>query len=178
MRLAAFIFALAACCSGADEQSAASFTAILPVLRNPRCVACHSAGDFPRQGDDLHAHVMQVRRGPEGEGAGPARCSACHQQRNSPGLHAPPGAPGWHLPPPATPMIWEGLSPRELCELIKDPARNGHKNIQQIVEHMQTPLVRWGWNPGEGRDPVPMPFAEFLNDVKQWAASGATCPAN
>jgi hypothetical protein len=75
-------------------------------------------------------------------------------------------------------MIWEGLSAKELCELFKDPARNGHRSIQQIVEHMQTPLVRWGWNPGEGREPVPMPFAEFFSNVKQWAEGGAVCPGN
>jgi len=58
-------------------------------------------------------------------------------------------------------MVWEGLSARELCELFKDPARNGHKSIPQIVAHMQTPLVLWGWHPGEGRDPDPMPFPEI-----------------
>ena len=28
------------------------FTAFVPVLRHPRCMNCHSLGDFPRQGDD------------------------------------------------------------------------------------------------------------------------------
>jgi hypothetical protein len=178
MRFATIALLVAMSCSGAEEQSAASFNAILPVLRHPRCMNCHSTGDFPRQGNDLHEHLMRVRRGPEGEGASPVRCSSCHQQKNSPGLHAPPGAPDWHLPPPAMPMIWEGLSARQLCELIKDPARNGHKSIQQIVEHMQTPLVIWGWHPGEGREPVPMPLTEFVANVKQWAAGGAACPGN
>jgi hypothetical protein len=176
VKLALIVFCVATSCSGAENQSSAAFEAILPVLRHPRCMNCHSSGDYPRQGDDRHVHIMRVRRGPDGEGANPVRCSSCHQEKNSPGQHAPPGAPDWHLPPAGTPMVWEGLSGRQLCELIKDPARNGHKSIPQIVEHMSTPLVLWGWHPGEGREPVPLSLDEFLANVKQWAAAGAACP--
>jgi hypothetical protein len=73
-------------------------------------------------------------------------------------------------------MIWEGLTDGQLCELFKDPRRNGHRSVQQIVEHMSTPLVLWGWNPGEGRPAVPMKFSEFQAHVKEWAAKGAACP--
>ena len=79
--------------------------------------------------------------------------------------------------PSSMPMIWEGLTDRQLCELLKDPKQNGHRNVQQIVEHMSTPLVLWGWHPGEGRTPIAMPQAEFLNSVKQWADSGGACPS-
>ena len=88
----------------------------------------------------------------------------------------PPGAPDWHLPPPETPMIWEGLTDGQLCELLKDPKQNGHRSVQQIVEHMTTPLVLWGWNPGEGRTPIPMKLSEFQARVRDWAAGGAACP--
>lgn len=120
---------------------------------------------------------MQVRRGPDGEGALAVKCSTCHQDHNLGGVHVPPGAPGWHLPSPAMPMIWEGLTDRQLCELFKDPKQNGNRNADQIVEHMSTPLVLWGWNPGEGRAPIPIPEAEFLAKVKEWASKGAACPA-
>lgn len=160
-----------------DAASAAAFEAILPVLHHPRCMNCHSRGDFPRQGDDSHRHTMNVRRGPNGLGITAVKCSTCHQDHNLAGVHTPPGAPGWHLPPPSMPMIWEGLTNRQLCELFKDPGQNGHRNVQQIVEHMSTPLVLWGWNPGEGRTPVPMPQKEFLAKVNEWAAKGAVCPA-
>ena len=73
-------------------------------------------------------------------------------------------------------MIWEGLTDGQLCELLKDPKQNGHRSIQQIVEHMSTPLVLWGWNPGEGRSAVPMKLSEFQARVKAWAAKGAACP--
>ncbi|HEX3876488.1 MAG TPA: hypothetical protein VHW24_05860 [Bryobacteraceae bacterium] len=160
-----------------DASGAAAFEAIVPVLRHPRCMNCHSTGNYPRQGDDSHPHTMQVRRGPDGKGLNVVKCSACHQTENTVGLHTPPGAPEWHLPSPEMPMIWEGLTDRQLCELFKDPAQNGHRTIQQIVEHMSTPLVLWGWHPGEGRTPVPMPEDQFLQAVKRWAASGGACPA-
>lgn len=160
-----------------DDVAAAAFEAIVPVLRHPRCMNCHSTGDFPRQGDDGHRHTMKIRRGPEGHGINSVTCSTCHQDHNLVGLHTPPGAPDWALPPPATPMIWEGLTDRRLCELLKDPKQNGHRTTEQIVEHMRTPLVLWGWTPGEGRTPIPMPQHEFLADVEEWAAEGAACPA-
>lgn len=160
-----------------DAAAADAFEAIIPVLHHPRCMNCHSMGDFPRQGDDSHRHTMQVRRGLDGNGALAVKCSACHQDHNLQGLRVPPGAPDWHLPSPAAPMIWEGLNDHQLCELFKDPKQNGNRNVDQIVEHMSTPLVLWGWNPGEGRTPVSMPEAQFLAKVKEWAANGAACPA-
>jgi hypothetical protein len=74
-------------------------------------------------------------------------------------------------------MIWEGLGDHQLCELFKDRKQNGNRSVGQIVEHMSTPLVLWGWNPGNGRTPVPIPEAQFLAKVKEWAAKGAACPA-
>jgi hypothetical protein len=91
------------------------------------------------------------------------------------GAHMPPGAPDWHLPPLETPMIWQGLTGSQLCELLKDPKQNGHRSVQQIVEHMSTPLVLWGWNPGDGRSAVPMKLTEFQARMKDWAANGAAC---
>jgi hypothetical protein len=161
-----------------DPEAAGAFEAIIPVLHHPRCMNCHSTGDFPRQGDDSHRHTMQVRRGPNGDGLLAVKCSTCHQNHNLEGLHVPPGAPDWRLPSPAMPMIWEGLTDRQLCEMFKDPKQNGHRNVDQIVEHMNSPLVLWGWNPGEGRTPVPMPQPEFLAKVKEWASKGAACPAD
>ena len=75
------------------------------------------------------------------------------------------------------PMIWEGLSDGRLCELFKDPRQNGNRTVDQIVDHMSTPLVLWGWNPGEGRTAIPIRKSEFLAEVKEWASKGAACPA-
>ena len=159
-----------------DVAAARAFEAIVPVLRHPRCMNCHSKGDFPRQGNDRHPHFMNVRRGTAGEGVAGVKCAACHQESNLAGPHLPPGAPDWRLPSPDMPMIWEGLPVRQLCQLFKDPKQNGGHTIEQIVEHMESPLVQWGWNPGEGREPVPMSRQDFLGDVKEWARNGAVCP--
>lgn len=163
--------------TSAGAGDGALFTAFVPVLRNPRCMNCHSKGDFPRQGDDSHRHTMNVRRGPTGRGVSAEKCSTCHQDRNLGGAHLPPGAPNWSLPSPAMPMIWEGLNDGQLCQALKDPEQNRHRNLAQLVEHMtEDKLVAWGWNPGEGRTPVFMPHEEFSAKVKAWQAAGAPCP--
>jgi hypothetical protein len=164
--------------AAAPSNDGTLFTAFLPVLRSPRCMNCHSQGNFPRQGDDGHPHTMNVRRGATGFGVTSEKCSTCHQDHNLAGAHLPPGAPGWRLPPPGTPMIWQGLTDSQLCESIKDPKQNRSRNLDQLVEHLtEDKLVLWGWNPGEGRTPVPMPHDEFTAKVKQWQAAGAPCPA-
>ena len=162
--------------SAHDAESKAAFTSIIPVLHHPRCMNCHSTGDFPRQGDDSHRHTMEVRRGPNGDGAEPVQCSTCHQDHNLAEVHTPPGAPDWHLPSPEMPMIWEGLSDHQLCVLFTDAKQNGGRTVEQIEEHMHTPLVLWGWNPGPGRTPVPFSQSDFLEKVHVWVSTGAACP--
>lgn len=160
-----------------SKVSSSAFEAMMPVLRHPRCMNCHSSGDFPRQGDDSHPHIMDVRRGRDGQGVNGVKCSTCHQGHNLTGIHMPPGAPDWRLPSTTMPMIWEGLSDHQLCQLFKDPTRNGHRTVAQIVEHMHTPLVLWAWSPGEGRTPIPYSEKQFLENVKLWAVNGGACPA-
>ena len=155
------------------------FLAFVSVLRHPRCMNCHSRGDFPRQGDDGHPHIMNVRRGTDGHGVTAEKCTTCHQDHNLAGAHLPPGAPNWSLPPRSTPMIWQGLSDAQLCRSIKDPKQNRNRSLAQLVEHLtEDKLVAWGWEPGEGRNAVPMPHDEFATKVKQWQAAGAPCPAD
>jgi hypothetical protein len=162
----------------ASGGEASLFAALAPVLRHPRCMNCHSSGDFPRQGDDGHPHAMNVRRGPDGHGVTAEKCSTCHQDHNLAGAHLPPGAPRWGLPPAATPMIWQDRSDAQICQSIKDPKQNRNRNLEQLVEHLtEDKLVMWGWNPGEGRTPIPMPHDEFAAKVKAWQAAGAPCPS-
>ncbi len=167
----------AAAASSLAKSDGGLFLEFVSVLRHPRCRNCHSRGDFPRQGADGHPHTMNVRRGPEGHGVTAEKCSTCHQDHNLAGAHMPPGAPNWGLPPPATPMIWEGLSDAQICRSIKDTKENKNRNLDQVVEHLtEDKLVMWGWNPGEGRSPVPMPHDEFSAKVRQWQAAGGPCP--
>ena len=90
----------------------------------------------------------------------------------------PPGvSKGWHLPPADMKMVFVGLGSRELCEQLKDPNRNGGKDLAALVEHVSSdPIVLWGWDPGFGRKPVPIPHAEFVTAFKAWATAGAPCP--
>src|SRR6202034_4275138 len=97
-----FLLAMRAPAEGPVAQrdpvaAAAAFEALAPALRNPRCMNCHSTGDYPRQGNDSHRHTMDVRRGPDGDGVNAVKCSTCHQDHNTVGVHTPPGAPGRHL---------------------------------------------------------------------------------
>ena len=74
-------------------------------------------------------------------------------------------------------MIWQGLTDAQICRSIKDPKQNKNRSVEQLVQHFtEDELVAWGWNPGEGRTPVPMPRDEFVAKVKQWQAAGAPCP--
>ena len=134
------------------------FTAFAPVLRHPRCMNCHSTGDFPRQGDDGHPHAMNVRRGPAGHGMTAEKCSTCHQDHNRWLAHIfLPARPTGACLPPDMPMIWQGLTDGQICQSIKDPKRNRNRNLEQLVEHLtEDKLVMWAWNPGEGRTAVPM----------------------
>jgi hypothetical protein len=165
----------------ASHDPAAAFQVVKAVLQSPRCVNCHPAGDAPLQGDDGHVHRQHVLRGPGGFGVTGLECDACHGDANPPasyGPHAPPGiSTGWRLPPPDTKMVFEGLDASALCEQLKDPARNGGKDLDALVHHVSTdPLVLWGWAPGHGRTPVPVAHADFVAAFKSWASAGAPCP--
>jgi hypothetical protein len=160
-----------------DALARESFLAIIPVLKHPRCLNCHSTGDYPRQGVDGHIHTQNVRRGIDGKGKYGQKCTACHQEQNIAGLNMPPGAPNWHLPPAAMPMIWEGRTPGQICRQVKDPKQNNGKTVAQIVEHVTADkLVLWGWNPGEGRTAPPLGHDEFARKFQDWAHYGAACP--
>jgi hypothetical protein len=160
-----------------DARARAAFLSIIPVLKHPRCLNCHANGDFPRQGDDSHAHSQNIKRGPFGHGVSAQKCSACHQTQNVAGLNMPPGAPNWHLPPPNMPMIWEGKTPGQICLQTKDPKQNHARSVAAIVEHVTSDeLVLWGWNPGDGRTPPPMSHDEFAAKFAEWARYGAACP--
>jgi len=157
------------------ERSRALFLEASRVLLHPRCVNCHPSGDVPLQGMDMRPHDPPVTRGPENNGVVGMECGGCHQDRNL--AHARvPGAPNWHVAP--LEMAWVGKSPREICEQLKDPKRNGGKSLAQIVEHnAHDKLVGWGWEPGHGREPAPGTQARFGAIVAAWVDTGAECPA-
>ena len=94
------------------------------------------------------------------------------------GLHMPPGAPGWHLPPPAMPMIWEGLPTTSSANCSKIQSRTGTALSSRSSSTCHTPLVLWGWHPGEGRTPIPIPLHEFLAKVRNGLQKEQPVPEN
>lgn len=157
------------------ERSRALFLEATRVLLHPRCLNCHPAGDSPMQGDAPQLHDPPVSRGSEDRGVVGMECTSCHQQHNL-DLARVPGAPTWHLAPRV--MAWAGQSAHGICEQIKDPARNGGRTLNRIVEHAgHDELLAWGWAPGAGRTPAPGTQALFGAIVRAWVDSGAECPA-
>lgn len=155
-----------------------AFLDVAWVLKSPRCMNCHPAGDRPLQTDTSRPHAMNISRRSVKNGL---QCSACHQTRNAQTLKGqpagPPGAPHWGLPPEDTPMIFQGKRPDEICAQMRDPAQNGKKTLAQLVEHVdKDPLVLWGWSPGGDRTKPPMTHKAFVDSFKLWAGAGGPCP--
>jgi alcohol dehydrogenase (cytochrome c) len=178
--------------------------AIYSVLTYPRCINCHPgptgdpATDYPRQADDRHPHYYGVVRGAETDNEGNldnkgrlvGRRETCHGPENNPTTGIPgaekDGTVAWHLAPKE--MAWESspgmpLTGAELCAQLKDPARNGGRDLEALLEHMKTePLVLWGWNPGtrpngEARTTPPLSHEDLVTTFEAWIDAGAPCPA-
>lgn len=189
--IAAASFALVVAC-GSDKpakeparpasqaEALVAFETVRQVLQNPRCQNCHPSGDEPLQGDEGVVHTQNVKRGPKGEGFPGEECSTCHGPANPPsnyGMHIPPGnVKGWHMPDPSMKLVFVGKSPHDLCVQVKDPAQNGGKTGDDLIKHLDDPLVMWGWDPGFGRKPVPIPHDQYKAAWKTWWQAGAPCP--
>lgn len=159
----------------AEAAGGETFTPIAKVLRDPRCMNCHPVGDRPRQGNDRHFHLQNVRRGVDDLGFVNMRCTTCHRDENNT-YSGVPGAPNWHVAPLS--MGWEGLNDAQLCTVLKDKSKNGNRDVAALVEHMSSDkLVLWGWSPGGERTPVATPHDQFVKELNAWSAAGAPCPA-
>jgi len=154
------------------ERSRAIFGEAAKVLMHPRCMNCHPATDRILQGNDKHPHQpVATRQTP---------CVTCHTDRNftlqeRASYRSIPGHPRWMAAP--IEMAWEGKSVGEICRQIKDPDRNGGRNLSLLHEHLaHDDLVAWGWQPGEGRDPAPGSQALLGELIQAWIDTGAQCP--
>lgn len=158
------------------DRSVALFSEMAKVLQHPRCMNCHPATERPRQGDARRLHEPLVVRGKDGHGAPGMNCTTCHGKQN----YDPARIPGdghWALAPAS--MAWEGKTVGQICEQLKDPNRNGSRDVPGLIKHVTTDsLVLWGWNPGVGREPAPGTPAEFGALMQSWADTGAACPAS
>ena len=167
--------------SDQNERSRALFGEIAKVVTHPRCMNCHPAGNHPLQGDDRHEHLPPVPRGDAGLGVAGLNCATCHTERNftlvgtGATYKSIPGHPRWQLAP--IEMAWEGKSVSQICQQLKDPARNGGRTLALLHEHLaKDDLVAWGWAPGEGREPAPGSQQQLGELAQAWIDSGAQCP--
>ena len=163
------------------ERSRALFNEVAKVVTHPRCMNCHPAGNHPTQGNDRHEHLPPAPRGEGGAGVAGLTCSACHTEKNfrlvgtEASYKSIPGHPRWQLAP--IEMAWQGKSLRQICEQLKDPARNGGRTLALLHEHFaKDDLVAWGWAPGEGREPAPGSQQQLGELAQAWIDSGAQCP--
>ncbi len=177
MAAAWWIAALAlglAVASPARSDAPHPFDPIARVFQHPRCLNCHPGDNTPRNGDNGSPHRMKITGGTDGFGAPAARCAACHRNENN-DLTSVPGTEGWRLAPRS--MGWTGLGKAALCRAVKDQRLNGGLDLAGLVTHLDTdPRVLWGWDPGNGRAPVPIARSEFLRLFAAWVDLGGPCP--
>jgi hypothetical protein len=161
-------------------RSRALFSEAAKVIMSPRCMNCHPAGDRPTQANDMHPHMPPVTRGDAGIGVPGNTCTACHTDHNftleeHSSYRSIPGHPRWSLAP--IEMAWQGKSAGEICLQLRDPKRNGGRDLARLHEHAAgDDLIAWGWQPGAGRDPAPGTQQLFGALVQAWIDTGAQCP--
>ena len=171
----------------ADAKSAdglAAWDKVYSVLTNPRCINCHTATNYPQQGDDRHRHFANVVRGPDGKGVPGLNCASCHQHANADSTGVP-GGRNWHLAPLS--MRWQDRNDRPLssatvCRSLIDRAKNhGLDGPGLLKHHEEEPLVLWAWKPGRHPDGTmrtlpPLTHAEFVEAPRLWVEAGTPCP--
>ncbi|MGH9630774.1 MAG: hypothetical protein ACRD7E_20870, partial [Bryobacteraceae bacterium] len=122
------------------SSRAAGLTAwaqVYSVLTHPRCINCHTATNYPQQGDDRRRHFANVVRGPKGEGVAGLNCATCHQEANADGTGVP-GSHNWHLAPLS--MAWQDrndqpLSSAQICRVLIDRSKNHDMDGPALLKH-------------------------------------------
>jgi mono/diheme cytochrome c family protein len=165
-------------------EGLAAWRQVYSVLTHPRCVNCHTATNYPQQGDDRHPHLFNVVRGAAGLGVPAFTCATCHQRGNADSTGVP-GAPGWHLAPLS--MKWQDLNDQILsssavCRAVTDRSKNhGLDGAGLLKHHEEEPLVLWAFRPGRGADGSarsvpPLTHDEFVAATRTWVDAGTPCP--
>src|SRR6266699_3524430 len=136
-------------------EGLAAWQPVYSVLTHARCINCHTATNYPQQGDDRHRHFANVVRGPADRGVPALNCVGCHQEANADSTGVP-GGPDWHLAPLT--MRWQDTNDRSLssaavCRTVTDRSRNENMDGRALLRpHDEAGLVLWAWNPGRRPD--------------------------
>ena len=167
-----------------QAEGLADWEQVLSVLVHPRCINCHTAVDYPQQGEARRRHFANVVRGPDGHGVPGLQCATCHQESNADSTGVP-GSHNWHLAPLS--MAWQDrndkpLSSAAICRAITDRRKNHNMDGPALVEHnAEDKLVGWAWEPGRDihgiqRTMPPLSRAEFAEATRRWVEAGMPCP--
>jgi hypothetical protein len=162
----------------------AAWQQVYSVLTHPRCINCHTATNYPQQGDDRHRHFANVVRGPRGKGVPALQCITCHQEANADSTGVP-GAHDWHLAPLS--MKWQDLndqvlSSSEICRAITEGSKNNNRDGAALLKHHEEEqLVLWAFQPGRRIDGSmrtlpPLTHDEFVTATRKWVEAGTPCP--
>lgn len=168
------------------EQGLTAFARIYEVASHPRCSNCHVGADNrpmwsgPSYGKSRQ-HGMNINAGESRIGAESIACSTCHTTKSSDWAAAnqmPHAAPrvamGWQLAP--VEAEWFGKSSVEVCNQLRDPERNGDRDMMALAAHLDHDLIlHWAWNPGGGREPAPYSLQEHVDDILTWGVAGMPC---
>src|SRR6266702_828502 len=165
-------------------EGLAAWQQVYSVLTHARCINCHTATNYPQQGDDRHRHFANIIRGREGRGVAALSCIGCHQEVNADSTGVPVG-PDWHLAPLS--MRWQDANDRPLssaavCRAVPDRSRHEHMDGRALLtHHEEAALVLWAWNPGRRPDGTmrtlpPLTHAAFVAATRTWVDAGAPCP--
>lgn len=167
-----------------SSEGLAAWQQVYAVLTHPRCINCHTAGNYPQQGDDRHRHLFNVVRGPAGKGVPALQCGTCHQAANA-DTTGVPGGHGWHLAPLS--MKWQDtndriLSSSAVCSAVTDRSKNGDRDGAALLKHNEEEaLVLWAFNPGRRvdgslRTSPPITHDQFVAATRMWVEAGMPCP--
>lgn len=167
---------------GSQPAGLAAWQQVYSVLTHPRCINCHTATNYPEQGDDRHRHLFNVVRGPGGKGVPGLNCATCHQGANADSTGVP-GAQNWHLAPLS--MKWQDTSDKILpsAEICRSVSEHSKEAGGVLRHHQQEPLVLWAFQPGRRRDGMerslpPLTHEQFVAATRTWVDAGMPCPSN
>jgi hypothetical protein len=162
-------------------EGLAAWTRVYSVVSSPRCINCHTAVQYPQQGDDRHRHLFNVVRGPNDMGVPGLNCSTCHQSTNADATGVP-GATPWRQAPLS--MKWQDardrvLSSAQICRVMVAEAKSHHLDL--VHHHAEDGLVRWAFQPGLRNDGTPrtkppLTHEQFVDATRTWLAAGSPCP--
>ncbi|MEO0946478.1 MAG: hypothetical protein AAFY06_16925 [Pseudomonadota bacterium] len=164
------------------DEGLAAFSRIYEVVSHPRCSNCHVGADNrpmwsgPSYGT-TRPHGMNINAGESRIGAETLPCATCHVENarlNDTPHAAPQVAMSWQLAP--VEAEWFGKSAVEICTQLRDPDRNGGRDMLDLASHLDHDLIlHWAWNPGGGREPAPYSLQEHVNDILIWGVAGFPC---